>query len=93
MSRLRTLAKGQSCQVRLAGCDGGGETTVLAHFRLLPYCGTGIKPDDLAFGAWACANCARESGEGATLEKRYALALGVMRTVYELRKSGVVKWA
>lgn len=91
MSKLRKLAEGQPCQVRLEGCDPSGNTTYLAHFRLLPYCGTGIKPDDLAFGAWACHNCATASGEGSPLENRYALALGVMRTIDRLKKLGVVK--
>jgi len=85
---LRTYAHHQICNVRLPGCTGSD--TYLAHFRLLPYCGTGIKPDDLAFGAWACHNCASASSEGSPLENRHALALGVLRTVYELRKRGVV---
>jgi hypothetical protein len=87
-NRYRKLAQGQLCMVRWYGCDGGGESTSLAHFRLLPYCGVGIKPDDVAFGAWACANCARATAEGSPPEARHALALGVMRTVYELRKLG-----
>lgn len=91
MTNLRTLAHGKSCTVRLPNCAGDGETVYLAHFRLLPYCGTGIKPDDLAFGAWACHNCASASGEGAPLENRYALALGVMRTIHQLKKMGVVR--
>jgi hypothetical protein len=88
--------------VRLPGCDGGGETTVLAHYRLSGYCGTGIKPDDLAFGAWACASChdivdGRERILGASYElrrlyelHRLAHAEGVMRTIAELRKEGKV---
>ncbi len=32
MSKIRRAARGRQCTVRLAGvCDGGGETTVLAH--------------------------------------------------------------
>ncbi|GGA00280.1 nuclease domain-containing protein [Dyella caseinilytica] len=53
---LRKLARGQACLVRLPGCDGGGETTVLAHYRMLPYCGIGIKPPD-QLAAFACAAC------------------------------------
>lgn len=86
--RFRKLAQGQPCLIRFRGCDGGGATTVLVHFRLLPYCGVGIKPDDVAFGAWGCASCARATAEGSPLEARHALALGVMRTVYELRRLG-----
>ena len=101
---LRKEARGRPCMVRLPGCDGGGETTVLAHYRLAGYCGTGIKPDDLAFGAWACASChdfvdfrrkptiKMDSG-GAYLGKediRLAHGEGVMRTIAELRKEGKV---
>jgi hypothetical protein len=79
--------------IRLPGCDGGGDTTVLAHYRLAGYCGTGIKPDDLAFGAWACASChdfidGRQSGGYQNM--RLAHAEGVMRTIAELRKEGKV---
>ena len=53
---IRKLAQGERCLVRLPGCDGGGETTVLAHYRLAGYCGTGMKPND-RLGAFACAAC------------------------------------
>lgn len=90
---FRKEAAGRECMIRLDGCDGGGETTVLAHYRLLPYCGTGYKPDDVAFGAWACARChdrvdnrQMNSLEYETL--RLAHAEGVMRTNAQLRKEG-----
>lgn len=53
--KLRDSAKGKTCTMRLAGCDFGTETTVLAH---LP-CGnkgTGMKSPDL-IAVRACANC------------------------------------
>ena len=53
---LRKLANGQPCLVRLPGCDGGGETTTLAHYRLAGYCGMGLKPPDV-LGAFACSSC------------------------------------
>lgn len=75
--------------IRLHGCLGTGETTVLAHYRLAGYCGTGIKPDDAAFGAWACANC-HDLVDGRrrepTLDRtqlRLAHAEAVMRTIAE----------
>ncbi len=55
-TKARKAARGQPCLIRLPGCDGGGETTVLAHYRLAGYCGTGMKPPD-ALGAFACAAC------------------------------------
>lgn len=53
---LRDLARGKSCQIRLPGCDGGGETTVLAHLRLAGITGAGQKAPDF-LGAWACFHC------------------------------------
>lgn len=54
MSRLRKLARGQACMVRIPGvCNGNDETTVLAH---LNGGGMGMKRHDL-HGAWACSDC------------------------------------
>ena len=53
---LRKLAKGKPCMVRFPGCDGGGETTVLAHVRRANVAGMGQKPPDLC-GVWACHSC------------------------------------
>jgi len=89
---LRKYAKGQPCQVRLMGCDGGGETTVLAHYRLSGYCGTGIKPsDDWSFGAWCCFPChekvdGREKTEHSREILRLAHAEGCLRTQAQLRQ-------
>lgn len=85
---LRDQARGMPCMVRLPGCDGGGETTVLAHYRLLPYCGTGLKPPD-RFGAWCCDRChalvdGRRKQPGVTRQDaRLAHAEGVIRTGQE----------
>ena len=85
MTEARKAAKGQPCMIRLPGCTGGGDTTVLAHYRLAGYCGTGIKPDDDVFGAWACANC-HDAADGRRncglpkVEVRLAHAEGCMRT-------------
>ena len=81
----RKAARGQPCQVRLPGCNGGGETTVLAHYRLAGFCGTGIKPDDDVFGAWACSNChdridGRVNCGLPRAELRLAHAEGILRT-------------
>jgi len=54
---LRKEARGKPCMVRLPGCDGGGETTVLAHKRTKWNAGVGMKPDDFIYGAWACFHC------------------------------------
>ena len=81
----RQAAKGRPCLVRLPGCDGGGETTVLAHYRLAGYCGTGMKPPD-SMAAFACVRChdacdGRRTIEGYTrMEVRLAHAEACLRT-------------
>lgn len=76
--------------VRLPGCDTGGETTVLAHYRLLPYCGIGLKPPD-NMGAWACHSChaicdgrAPFPAGYSVFDVRLAHAEGVLRTLCEI---------
>lgn len=82
---LRKLARGQPCLVRIPGCNGGGETTVLAHYRLAGTCGVGMKPDD-SQAAFACSHChdvcdGRKPMQGYTrTEIRLAFAEGVLRT-------------
>lgn len=51
---LRKSARGEPCTVRIPGvCDGGGETTVLAHINHIG--SMGGKSSDLS----ACYSCAR----------------------------------
>ena len=88
---LRKEARGKPCQVRLPGCDGGGETTVLAHFRIAGYSGIGIKPPD-ELGAWCCYSCHQFVDGHAPLpaytkdEIRLAHAEGCLRTAVERKK-------
>jgi hypothetical protein len=83
----RKDAQGKPCMVRIPGiCNGNPETTVLAHYRLSGYCGTGIKPDDEAFGAWACSACHDECDRRTRkytdlMLVRFAHAEGVLRTI------------
>lgn len=84
---LRQQARGKPCMVRLPGCTGGGDsdgTVVLAHYRLLPYCGTGMKPPD-ELGAWCCWQCHEHiDRRDRTMEAdfvRLAHAEGVLRTM------------
>jgi hypothetical protein len=84
--------------VRLPGCDGGGETTVLAHYRLSGTCGVGLKPPDTN-GAFACDHChgicdGRIKSDMDRDHIRLAHAEGVLRTLawlasegYEMRKA------
>lgn len=85
MTPARREARGKPCMIRLPGCDGGGETTVLAHYRLAGYCGTGLKPPD-ELAAWACVSChdavdGRRNTGLPRAELLLAHAEGVMRTM------------
>jgi hypothetical protein len=54
---LRQSARGRACTVRWSvACDGGGETTVLAHIRRGSGAGVAQKPDD-TFAVFACHAC------------------------------------
>lgn len=87
----RKLARGKECQIRLPCCNGNPDTTVLAHYRMAGYCGTGIKPDDCTFGAWACSSChdaidGRVKLDGwSKTDLRLAHAEGIMRTQMEIK--------
>ena len=98
MTNLRKLARGQDCTVRVPGfCNGDPATTVLAHYRMLPFNGTGIKPPDW-LGAWACSAC-HNCIDGVANVPGYSRdvlramhAEGVLRTIHELVKRGHLKW-
>ncbi len=88
----RNAAKGMECQVRVPGiCTFDTEKTVLAHYRLAGYCGTGVKPPD-SMGAISCSAC-HDAVDGR-LKTRFthdALRLmhaeGVMRTQELLKEA------
>lgn len=95
MANLRNEARGRECQVRIPGiCNGNPETVVLAHYRMVGICGTGMKPDDL-FGAWSCSSCHdeidRRTRRTDAGEARLAHLEGVIRTQSALLKEGKVK--
>lgn len=53
--KLRESARGQDCTLRLPGCNGNPETTVLAHIPC-GMRGMGMKsPDNMA--VFACSHC------------------------------------
>ena len=83
---LRELANGRPCKVRVLGCDGGGPTTVLAHYRLSGLCGVGMKSPDIC-GADACGPC-----HAAVGDRGIELAEAVLRTLAErwnINRNGV----
>lgn len=53
---LRQSARGETCTLRLPGCQGGTETTVLCHFRFFGWAGIAQKPHDF-LGAYGCQYC------------------------------------
>lgn len=82
--------------VRLPGvCNHNEETTVLAHVRLVGISGMGMKAPDF-LGAWACDSChaCYDRRHKADLSLDYvqkSFLEGVLRTQYELIKSGTVE--
>lgn len=97
MSKLREQARGRPCMIRLPGvCDGGGETTVLAHYNLPGLSGMGMKPHDL-IGAHSCFGC-HEIVDGRQMlhdlvkaERQLAHANGVIRTIHKLLQEGKIR--
>jgi hypothetical protein len=81
--------------VRLPGiCNHNSATTVLAHIRLSGVSGIGLKADDL-LGAWACSAChdAIDRRFRTDLDRDYvrlAHLEGMVRTIAQLRKEGIV---
>lgn len=75
--KLRALAKGQECTLRLAGvCNYSAETTVLAH---LPdeSNGMGRKPDDIS-ACFACSSC-HDFVDGRWIPYQKEMAEGLLR--------------
>jgi hypothetical protein len=56
VSKLRKLARGKSCYMRLQGCTHDTEQTVLAHIRRGNVAGIGQKPVDV-FAIPMCDTC------------------------------------
>jgi hypothetical protein len=89
---LRKLARSKPCMVRISGvCDGGGLTTVLAHYRLAGVSGMGFKSPDVC-GAWACAPCHAYVDLHHDDEARLAHLEGVIRTLDALVREGDLSW-
>ena len=89
---LRKEARGQDCQIRIAGvCNRNPETTVLAHFRLSGISGAGQKAPDI-MGAWACSDCHTYVDSRHNDRDTRAFLEGIMRTQYKLIKQGKISW-
>lgn len=97
VSALTKAARGRPCTIRGPICDGGGDTTVAAHFRSHRIgAGMGIKPSDL-FCAFACGPChswvdGRHEVEGFNgVDRRHAHLMGVVETQKYLLDNGYIK--
>lgn len=93
MSSITALAKGQSCQIRLAAiCNFRTDTTVPAHYSLADVSGRGIKSPSTCI-AWACSAC-HDAVDGRVLTGishdmvRLAHAEGIIRTLAILDSMG-----
>jgi hypothetical protein len=81
--------------IRLPGiCNHNSETVVLAHIRMPGISGMGIKADDL-LGSWSCSAChdTIDRRSHTDLDRDYvrlAHLEGVVRTIAQLRKEGIV---
>lgn len=97
MVDLRKQARDRDCMVRIPSvCNHDPATVVLAHYRLIGVSGIGYKSDDL-IGSWACSSChaeidgqTRKSGLNRD-ELKLAHLEGMVRTIVQLRKEGVIK--
>jgi len=90
MSKLRELARNMPCTVRVPGvCDGGGETTVLAHYRLAGVSGMGYKSPDVC-GAWCCGPCHAWIDTNHDDTSKVWHLEGVIRTLGVLVKEGIL---
>ena len=86
MIDLRRLARGKPCMVRVPNvCDGGGETTVLAHYRLAGVSGIGFKAPDIC-AAWCCGPCHAYVDTHSDAETKVMFLEGLVRTLNELRQ-------
>ena len=97
MTKLRDLAHGKDCQIRIPSiCNGDPATTVLAHYSMAGVSGKGLKSPDI-LGAWACSAChdyadGRKRSANFNREQiRFMHAEGVLRTQNELYRMGIIK--
>lgn len=85
---LRENAKGRLCTLRLPGCRGDAEYTVLAHYRRFGWAGAAQKPNDL-LGCFACDACHDKQERHECSAEDMLRAMG--ETLMIQQASGVLK--
>ena len=96
MSSATESARGETCTVRLPGCDYGTETTVFAHIAGIRFGhGMGKKTK---LGAYACHKChdlidnRKPRPEGVTKQDVWTAHLeGMAETLLKLDEKGIIK--
>ena len=92
--KLRQLAKGQECKVRIPGvCNHNPETTVLAH---MGGAGMALKDRDI-FGAHACSSCHDViDGRSNEVDDDFAVQVfflaAIIETQHWLYDNGYITW-
>ena len=93
--KLTRAARGKPCMLRLPGCLGTTDTTVLCHIRYGSLGGLGLKPPSIA-GAWGCFSCHNllDSRDGSLPREpdswESAALAGLLRTLNELVKEELI---
>lgn len=85
-SKIRAAARGQTCTLRLPGCNGDTETTVFAHAPSVDN-GMGLKTAPDFWGAFACSHCHDVvDGRVPTSDQRILILERWLAGVYETQK-------
>jgi hypothetical protein len=85
--KIRESARGEQCSIRYPGCDGGTDTTVLAHLNS-KWKGVGNKSPDI-FGVYACHFCHQKLDSGRIPASEQLQAL--METQMKLYRKGLIE--
>lgn len=84
--KIRNFARGQSCTLRLRGCNGNPETVVFAHAPSIDN-GMGLKQAKDFWGAFACSNCHdMVDGRVTTKDDRITILERWLGGIYETQK-------
>ena len=84
--KIRNFARGQSCTLRLRGCNGNPDTVVFAHAPSIDN-GMGLKQAKDFWGAFACSNCHDAvDGRVSTNDDRITILERWLGGIYETQK-------